>query len=70
MSSNLAYLPPPPVLTSSGQEWQFQIRLLTSTPQVLDISHVLLRSSCQDLAYLPPPPVLTSSGQEWQFQIW
>ena len=44
----------PPILTSSGQEWQFQVSIVTA-----HISRSTGRST----------PILTSSGQEWQFQV-
>ena len=61
----------PPVLTASGQEWQFQVSykqinwqmyplILTSSGQIWQI-YPRSTSRCT--------PPLTSSDQEWQFQI-
>ena len=45
----------PPVEASNGQEWQFQIAIITGNiGRLTDISMSLLKAS---------------SGQEWQFQI-
>ena len=56
----------PPVLTSSGQEWQFQV----SHKQ---INLQMYPTSTQNLADKPSsangPLLLTSSGQEWHCHI-
>ena len=53
------------LLTSSGQEWQFHIGLLTSSGQNGNFT-LLLTSSGQNENFTL---LLTSSGQEWQFHI-
>ena len=50
----------PPVVASSGQEWQYQISTVRVHIGRAHIGRSTGRST---------PPVVASSGQEWQYDI-